>query len=95
LYSVATDAVSLWTDIPKFKEVLMLLKDSDQVHVTELASRGLKLPSPCKILRQTNLGLTNLVVQPTSPMVALYFKHGSSDDKAREAVLRLIKTARG
>lgn len=95
LYSVATDAVSLRTDNPKFKEVLTLLKDCDHIHVTELESRGLKLPSPYKILRQTNLGRTNLVVQPTSPMVALYCKHESSDDKAREAVLQLIKTARG
>lgn len=90
LYSVATEAVSLCTDIPKFEEVLTLLKDCDQIHVKELKSRGLKLPSPYKILRQTNL-----VVQPTSPMVALYCKHDSDDDKAREAVLQLIKTVRG
>lgn len=96
LNSVARDAVSLRTAFPKFKEVLTLLKDHDQVHVTELENRGLELPSPCKILRQTDLGLTtNLVVQPTSPMVVLYCKHDSSDDKAREAVLQLIKTARG
>lgn len=94
LYSVATEAVSLLTNIPKFKEVLTLLKDCDQIHVTELASRGLKLPSPCRILRQSNLGLTSPVVQPTSPMVALYCKHDSSFEKAREAVLQLIKTAR-
>lgn len=95
LNSVATDAVSLRTGIPKFKEVLTLLKDRDQIHVTELESRGLMLPSPCKILRQTDLGLTtNVVVKPSSPMVALYCKHDSSDDKAREAVLQLIKTAR-
>ena len=91
LKSVAIDAVSLQTDIPKFEEVLTLLKDRDQIRVTELASRGLQLPSPCQILRQT----TNLFVQPTSPMVALYCKHDCSFDKAREAVLQLIKTARG
>jgi hypothetical protein len=90
LYSVAKEAVSLTTVIPKFEEVLTLLKDRDQIHVTELKSRGLVLPSPCKILR-----LTNMFVQPTSPMVALYCKHDSSFDKAREAVLQLIKTARG
>ena len=91
LNSVAEEAVSLCTVTPKFEEVLTLLKDRDQIHVTELESRGLKLPSLCNILRLT----TNLVVQPTSPMVVLYCKHDSSYKKAREAVLQLIKTARG
>ena len=96
LNSVDEEAVSLCTDIPKFEEVLTLLKDRDQIDVTELSSRGLELPSPCNILRLTDLGpTTELVVQPTSPMVALYCKHDSSDEKASEAVLQLIKTARG
>lgn len=96
LNSVAKDAISLCTVTPKFKEVLTLLKDSNQIYVTELMNRGLELPSPCKILRQTDLGrTTELVVQPTNPMVVLYCKHDSSYKKAHEAVLQLIKTARG
>jgi hypothetical protein len=81
------------TENPKFDEIFALLKKDSHVSVNVLKERGLKLPSPCKILRIRRVGDAVRLV-PSDHIAEFVFRNGCNDEESLKSIRKLVAAAK-